>query len=157
MADTLMAALADHGGTAVRHKAGGSWVDVGYGELRTIAREIARGLIALGVEHGDRVAILSNTRPEWTYSDVGALAAGAVVAPVYQTNSPGECHYVLEHSGSKVVFCENREQLDKIAEIRAQLPALEHVVAFEDAEGETLSLDALRERGRDVAEDKLDE
>ena len=157
MADTLMAALADHSGTAVRHKAGDAWVDVDSAELRTTAREIGRGLMALGVERGDRVAILSNTRAEWTYADVGAVCAGAVVAPVYQTNSPGECQYVLEHSGARVLFCEDREQLDKIAQIRSQLPDLEHVVAFEDAEGDTLSLDALRERGREVGEDKLDE
>ena len=157
MAETLMSAAGEHSGTAVRYKRDGSWVDVGYGELRTTARELARGLMALGVEPGDRVAILSNTRPEWTYADVAALCAGAVVAPVYQTNSPGECQYVLEHSGSKVVFCENREQLEKIAEIRSQLPALEHVVAFEDADGDVIALEALRERGGEVPEEKLDE
>ncbi len=157
MADTLMSAMDGHGGTAVRYKRGESWVDIGYGELRTTAREIARGLMALGVGQGDRVAILSNTRAEWTYADVGALCAGAVVAPVYQTNSPSECRYVLEHSGSKVVFCEDREQLAKIEEIRSSLPALEHVVAFEDASEDVLSLDALRSRASEVDERALDE
>src|SRR3712207_2556685 len=157
MADTLMSAMEGHSGNAVRYKRDGSWVDIPYSELRATAREIARGLMALGVGQGDRVAILSNTRAEWTYADVGALCAGAVVAPVYQTNSPSECQYVLEHSGSKVVFCEDRDQLAKIEEIRSSLPALEHVVAFEDASGDVLSLDALRSRASEVDEGALDE
>ena len=158
MADTLMSALGEHGGTAARFKRGDSWVDVSGGELRTAAREIARGLMALGVEQGDRVAILSNTRVEWTYADVGAVCAGAVVAPVYQTNSPEECQYVLEHSESKVLFCEDSEQLDKLEEIRDRLPALQHVVAFEDAGAAgSISLDELRGRAGDVGDDALDE
>src|SRR3712207_3801272 len=94
MADTLMGVMGEHGGTAVRHKDGETWATVSHGELRATAREIARGLMALGVARGDRVAILSNTRPEWTYADIGAMCAGTVVAPVYQTNSPEECEYV---------------------------------------------------------------
>jgi long-chain acyl-CoA synthetase len=158
MADTLMSALDAGTGTAARFKRGDGWADVSARELRETTRAIARGLIALGVEHGDRVAVLSNTRVEWTYADIGALCAGAVVAPVYQTNSPEECQYVLEHSGSKVLFCEDREQLDKLEQIRAELPALEHVVAFEDAGAAgSISLDELRERGADVPEEALEE
>jgi long-chain acyl-CoA synthetase len=158
MADILMSAMGEARGTAARYKRGDGWVDVGTDELRTTAREIARGLIALGVEHGDRVAILSNTRVEWTYADIGTLCAGAVVAPVYQTNSPSECRYVLEHSGSKVVFCENAEQLEKIEKIRSELPDLEHVIAFEDAGAAgSISLDDLRDRGKEVDDGLLDE
>ena len=142
-----------HRGTAVRHYADGRWNDVSYSDVRENVLGLARGLIAAGVEHGDRVAVLSNTRPEWTYADLAAICAGAVVVPVYQTNSPSECKYVLEHSGSKVVFCEDQEQLDKIAEIRDDLPELETVIAFEDAGGQgSLSLDELRERGQSVEE-----
>ena len=158
LAQTLMRAAEEHDGVAVRFKRDGGWVDVRFGELRQITREIAKGLIALGVEAGDRVAILSGTRPEWTYADIGALCAGAVVTPVYQTNSPPECKYVLEHSGAKVLFCENREQLDKLEKIRGELPQLEHVVAFEDAgPGGSISVDELSERGREVDDDRLDE
>jgi long-chain acyl-CoA synthetase len=153
-----MRAAGQHDGVAVRYKRDGRWIDVSYGELRETTRDIARGLMALGVEAGDRVAILSSTRPEWTYADVGTLCTGAVVAPVYPTNSPPECRYVLEHSGSRVLFCEDREQLDKLEQIRGDLPELEHVVAFEDAGAAgSISLEELRERGREVDEARLDE
>ncbi len=158
LAGALMRATDEREGVAVRFKDHGRWVDVGYGELRQVSRDIGKGLMALGVEAGDRVAILSNTRPEWTYADVGAIWAGAVVAPIYQTNSPQECRYVLEHSGARLVFCEDREQLDKLAKIRGDLPELEHVVSFQDADAAgTISLDELRERGEEIADGRLDE
>jgi long-chain acyl-CoA synthetase len=147
-----------HRGAAVRHYAGGRWVDVSYPDVRRNVLDLAKGLIAAGVERGDRIAILSNTRPEWTYADLAGICAGAVVVPVYQTNSPSECKYVLEHSGSKVVFCEDREQLDKIAAIRDELPELETVIAFADAGPEdSLSLDDLRSRGQGADESALEQ
>ena len=79
---------------------------------------LSLGLIELGVEKGDKVAILANTRPEWTYFDFAALTAGATVVPIYQTNSPDECQYVLENSDAKVVIVEDDEQLAKIAAVR---------------------------------------
>ena len=76
-------------------------MDVSYPKLGAIVREIARGLIAIGIVPGDVISILSNTRPEWTYVDGGAMCAGATVAPVYHTNSPEECRYVLAHSEAR--------------------------------------------------------
>ncbi|HEV2074667.1 MAG TPA: AMP-dependent synthetase/ligase [Thermoleophilaceae bacterium] len=144
-------------GMAVRYSDAGSWRDVSYRELGTIVREIGRGLIALGIEPGERVAILSQTRPEWTYADFGALCAGAVSVPVYQTNSPDECHYVLEHADARLVFCEDAEQLAKVEEVRDRLPELRHVVAFTEARDPAISLDELRARGREVPEGQLEE
>ena len=88
-----------------------------------IVRPLALGLTELGVEKGDRVSILGNTRPEWTYFDFAALSIGATVVPIYQTNSPEECRYVLENSDAKVVVVEDDEQLEKIREVRGELPA----------------------------------
>src|SRR5688572_9400932 len=99
-----------------------------YAQLGTAVREIAGGLSALGVEPGDNVAILSSTRPEWTLADYGILAAGATVVPIYPTNSPEECAYVLGHSGSVAVICEDAEQLAKVERIRSECPALTTVV-----------------------------
>ena len=141
---------------ALRSKQGGEWHDVSYRELGESARAIARGLIALGIEPGDRVAILASTRPEWTLVDCGAMCAGAVVVPIYQTNSPEECRYVIEHSGAKVVVCENVEQLDKISQIQTDCPGLEHVIAFDGAHGRAPSLDGLRAGGIVVDEDAPD-
>ena len=81
-------------------------------------RRLSLGLIDLGIERGDKVSILANTRPEWTYADFAALSAGATVVPIYQTNSPEECQYVLENSDAKAVIVEDAEQLrDRVARI----------------------------------------
>src|SRR5690348_4312610 len=69
--------------------------DISYPELATAVREIAAGLSRLGIEPGDRVAILAGTRPEWTLADLGTLWTGATVVPIYHTNSPAECGYIL--------------------------------------------------------------
>src|SRR3954452_10815992 len=120
---------------------------VDYAAFGTAIREIAGGLTTLGVEVGDRVAILAATRAEGTLADFGALCAGAVVVPIYHTNSPEECAYVLAHSGARVAICEDPAQAAKLAAVRDELPALEHIVLMEgDAEG-TLGLGELRRRG----------
>ena len=155
LAGLAASAAARHSGAALRHKTESGWEDISYGQLGKITAEIAKGLIALGVERGDRVSILSNTRPEWTFADLGSLAAGATLAPIYQTNSPGECAYVLNHSQARLVFCENEEQLAKIAEVRGECPALEHVVAFDASIEGSISLAELRELGSTVDQGTL--
>ena len=139
---------------AVRYKEDGKWVDRSFDQVLEVARSLSLGLIDLGVAKGDKVSILANTRPEWTYFDFAALSAGAVVVPIYQTNSPEECQYVLENSDAKVVVVEDDEQMEKIREIRDQLPLLEHVVRMTGASADAISLDDLAARGaaRDVSE-----
>ncbi len=160
-ARTLAALVLDaamrHRGTALRYPDKGDWKRITYPALGQGVRQIAAGLMALGVQPGDRVAILSNTRAEWTLADFGALCAGAVVVPVYQTNSPEECLYVLEHSGAKAIFCENEEQLAKLREIRSQLPALRHVLVFEGKADDALSLEDLRDRATETSQEELAE
>src|SRR3954468_4838010 len=159
MADLAALAAARHGSApALKRKAGDEWVETSYSELGDVASEVARGLIDLGIGRGDRVAILAHTRPEWTYANLGILAAGAASVSIYQTNSPEECHYVLEHSESTAVFAEDEEQLAKIREIRDRLPALEHVIVIEgETTDEAISLDDLRERGRSRPQSELAE
>jgi long-chain acyl-CoA synthetase len=151
IADLLpLAAERNPDGVAVRVKRDGAWQDITYGEVGTIAEEIALGLIDLGIQHGDRVAILCRTRPEWTFCDFGATQTGAVVVSIYPTNSPEECEWVAGDSGARAVFCEDASQVAKIAEVRAKLPQLERVIVI-DAKGDTgdaITLDELRERGR---------
>ena len=152
LADLLPLAVEKHGDLpAQRYKdpAKDEWVDTSYRELGAIVKEVSLGLQSLGIEHGDKVGILSNTRPGWTYSDFGILTTGATVVPIYQTNSPEECHYVLQHSESRAVILEDADQLEKIREVRSDLPKLEHVISMEPVEGDdVISFDELRERGR---------
>jgi long-chain acyl-CoA synthetase len=141
---------------AIRHKRDGEWNDVSYAELGEIVSEVGRGLIDLGIEPGDRVAILCTTRPEWTYADFGITSAGAVVVPIYPTNSPEECQWVAGNSESRAIVCEDDSQVAKIRAVRGDLPALETIIVVDPSGdvGDAIALDDLRERGRgrDAAE-----
>jgi long-chain acyl-CoA synthetase len=171
IADLISRSAAEHADdVAVRYKRDGAWQDVSYSELAEIVQEIGLGLIDLGIEGGERVCILANTRPEWSYADMGATSAGAVVVPIYQTNSPEECLWVISDSGACAIVCENDEQLAKIIAIQDQLPNLRTVIvidpptassAGEDSAPGTsaqnpITLAQVRERGRERAPGELD-
>src|SRR6187431_1004431 len=129
LADLLPRSAEKYGAAeALRFKEGDAWVGRSFAEVGETVRALSLGLIELGVGKGDKVSILANTRPEWTYADFAALSAGATVVPIYQTNSPEECQYVLENSDAKVVVVEDDEQMEKIRAVRDQLPLLQHVV-----------------------------
>src|SRR5918997_6515955 len=152
IADLLPLAVKKYGDKAAqRYKVGEEWVDSSYNELGEVVKEVALGLIDLGIEPGDKISILAHTRPEWTHACFGILTAGGTLVTIYQTNSPEECQYVLEHSDSKAIFVEDGEQLAKVREVEGQCPELQHIVVMDpgDADiGDALSLEALRERGR---------
>jgi long-chain acyl-CoA synthetase len=134
---------------AARHKVEGEWREMTYAETLRAVEEIALGLAALGIEPGDRVGVLSDTRVEWTLCSYGISAAGAVVVPVYPTNSPRECQWVLGNSGARAVICEDAAQAEKVQSVRGELDALAHVVSIEPGSGDH-SLTELRERGSDA-------
>ena len=155
LADLLPLAAKLYGSApAVRYKENEAWVDRSYDQVLEVVRSLSLGLIDLGIAKGDKVSILGNTRPEWTYFDFAALSAGAVVVPIYQTNSPEECQYVLENSDAKVVVVEDDEQLEKIRAVRDKLPLLEHVVRMTGSSEDAISLEDLAARGsaRDASE-----
>jgi long-chain acyl-CoA synthetase len=155
LADLLPRAARLYGSApAIRFKQGGEWVSRSFEQVEETVRSLALGLIDLGVEQGDKVSILANTRAEWTFFDFAALSIGATVVPIYQTNSPEECQYVLENSDAKVVVVEDDEQLEKIRKVRDRLPLLEQVVRMTGAGDDAISLEDLASRGaaRDAAE-----
>jgi long-chain acyl-CoA synthetase len=132
---------------AARYKRDGEWREITYGEVGEAINEIALGLVALGIERGDRVCVLANTRLEWTLASYGISSAGAVVVPIYPTNSPAECEWVAGNSEARAVVCEDGTQAAKIEQVRSALPRLEHVIGIEAGTGE-LSLEDVRARGR---------
>jgi long-chain acyl-CoA synthetase len=150
LGEMVLAAAEHYEGAALRFKEGDDWKDISYGELRDITREIAGGLIELGIEPKQRVAILSDTRPEWTLADLGTILAAAIVVPIYQTASAEEARHVLEDSESKLVFCENTDQLETAREAGEGL-GVEHFVLFEGEADGAITLEELRERGRERA------
>ncbi|MGW2863487.1 AMP-dependent synthetase/ligase [Streptomyces sp. SDr-06] len=108
--------------------ADGGWASVTYAELRDTVRRTARGLLSLGIGRGDRVAILAETRPEWTYAHLACLAVGAVVVPVYPTAGDEEATWVLADSAAKAVVCEGPREAARVEGLRGKLPALAHVL-----------------------------
>src|SRR5829696_228099 len=170
IADLLALAAERHGAReAQRYKRDGEWQSVSYEELGRTVSEIARGFIDLGIQPGERISLLCQTRPEWTSVDFAISSAGAVVVPIYPTNSAGECEWVAGNSESVAVVCEDAAQVAKITEVRENLPDLRHVVVIDpsgQAEpatsearpiGDAIRLDELRERGRARDEAELRE
>jgi long-chain acyl-CoA synthetase len=132
---------------AARHKVEDEWQELTYADAGTAIEELALGLIDIGIEPGDRVCLLSDTRLEWTLASYAISAAGAVVVPIYPTNSPHECEWVAGNSEARAVVCENASQLAKIERVRSALPRLVYAIGIEPGGGE-LTLEQLRERGR---------
>lgn len=157
LGELVLRAGEQHASAALRHRVNGRWREISYRDLGRAARDVGRGLIALGLERGDRVSVLANTRAEWTLVDMGAFCAGGIVAPIYHTNAPEECQYILAHSDARIVFVEDDEQLQKIERMRADCPALEHVIVFEGEGRGAITLDELMARGADVPDDAIDE
>jgi long-chain acyl-CoA synthetase len=158
IADLMALAAERHADqVAVRHKRDGEWQDVTYREVGDAVSEIGRGLIDLGLQLGERVSLLSQTRPEWTYVDFGITSAGGVVVPIYPTNSPEECEWVAGNSESRFIICEDAEQVAKITEVRERLPQLETIIVIDAAGdvGDAITLDEIRDRGRARQESEL--
>jgi long-chain acyl-CoA synthetase len=157
IADLLTLAAEKYGDRPmVRYKAGDEWKDVSFTEAGAIASEISRGLLGLGLEKGERVSLLSDTRPEWTYCSLAISAAGGVVVPIYPTNSPEECEWVAGNSESVGIVCSDATQIAKIRQVQGNLPHLKWIVVIDgDGDiGDAIVLDDLRAQGRerDVAE-----
>ena len=117
---------------AMRWKpAGGQWTPISFPELLERIRSVSLALADLGVRRGDRVAILSENRPEWAIADYAVLALGAADVPIYPTLPASQVEYILRDSGATVAFASTQALLDKLLEVRPALPALRHVVAFD--------------------------
>src|SRR3954447_11358754 len=137
MADLALLAARKHAGhAAFMYKQDEAWNEISFDDFGETVREVSLGLMALGLEKGDRVSILSNTRAEWAYACFAILTMGGVSVSIYQTNSPAEVQYVANHSESKAIFAEDAEQIEKVRKCRADLPHLEHIVVFEPAGAE---------------------
>ena len=119
------------GAVALREKQLGIWREITFAEYWDSVSIFAHGLLALGVEAGDRVAVHSENRPEWVFADVAAVAVRAASMGLYPTNPAPEVRYLLADSGARVLFAENQEQVDKALEVKRDLPDLERIVYFE--------------------------
>jgi len=117
--------------TALRDKHRGVWRETTWGQYADRAAHAGLGLLELGVEPGDVVAIHAENRPEWVLADLGAQGVGAVVTGIYPTSPAAEVEYLLSHSETVVLIAEDEEQLDKALEVRERLPRLKRIVVMD--------------------------
>jgi long-chain acyl-CoA synthetase len=119
------------GRTATRIRVGDDWETRTFGEIGRDVRELALRLVGGGVQPGDRVAIFSGNRPEWTIADFAILWARAIVVPIYPTSTPEQVQHILANSGAVWAFVESGTELDRIEAVWSDLPALRRAVTFE--------------------------
>ncbi len=139
---------------ALRAKRAGRWVGIGYRDMAERVRDLSIGLQELGVRHGDRVAILSENRPEWAIADYACLAARCTDVPIYPTLPAGQAEYILRDSGAVAILVSSAAQLEKVARVRERLPALAHIIALDDSAtgAGVLRFEQVLERGRAARE-----
>jgi long-chain acyl-CoA synthetase len=144
-------ARAEPGAVVLRRRMpDGGWQDVTAAEFRAEAAGLARALIAAGIQPGDRVALMSRTRYEWTLIDYAVWAAGGVTVPIYETSSAEQAEWILRDSTARALFAETSRHAGIIGSIRAGLPALEHLWVLD-------GLDALVSRGTHISDECLDQ
>jgi long-chain acyl-CoA synthetase len=139
------------------HKQDGRWKEVSWREVGEKVRDMALGLMALGVEKGDRISPISNTIPEMAYCSLATAATGAIFAAIYHTNSPKECAHVINDAGARIAFAEDRAQLAKLKAAWPDCPTLERIIVFKmegtDDDPRVITLDQLMELGKRESED----
>ena len=122
LADVVFSrAAADPSEVMLRRRVAGLWQDVTAGQFQADVSELAKGLIAAGIEPGDRVALLSHTRYEWTLADYAIWSAGAVTVPVYETSSAEQVEWILTDSGARAVIAETDQHVAIIESLRDRL------------------------------------
>jgi len=137
----------------LNYKSDGQWISMSSDELLARAKRIAAGLHAIGVRRGDRIALLSESRVEWTLTDAGSIFAGAIDVPIYATLTPPQVRYILNDSGACVLFLANKEKFLELKDALGECPQVKHVIFFEPAgltDDDGLTLDQLEEKGREL-------
>ena len=137
----------------LNYKSDGRWISISSDEMLQRVKYIAAGLHAIGADRGDRVALLSESRVEWTLTDGGSIFAGTIDVPIYPTLTSPQVRYILNDSGACILFLANREKYDEIKEVLGECPEVKHVIFF-DPQGvkgeEGLTLAQLEEQGREL-------
>lgn len=140
--------------TALRARVGKEWQEISYSELATRVEAMASGLATLGVKKGDRVALLSENRPEWTVVDLAILHLGGVVVPIYPTLPSPQVSYIVRNSEADVIVVEDAKQFAKVAAARAELTNLRSVIVIEPEKlpegSDAVSLESVTARGAET-------
>jgi len=129
--DIFLETLKKPRASAFKYKKDGTWRDITLPEFELTVRNASAALREMGVQPEDRVAILSENRPEWAMTDIAILAAGAVSVPIYPTLTPNSIQYILNDSGTVVLLVSNRDQLEKIRSVKNLPPPLRRIVVYD--------------------------
>ncbi|KRF17962.1 long-chain fatty acid--CoA ligase [Nocardioides sp. Soil797] len=152
LTDDVVTNARDHADAIVFSKnTDDGWVDVTAEKFHEEVTAVAKGLLAAGIEAGDRVAILSKTRYEWTVLDYAIWFAGAATVPIYETSSTDQLSWILEDSGTKAIVAEGADHLAKITGLRGNLPDLNHVWTIDDN-----AVEVLTKLGADIDDETLE-
>jgi len=116
---------------ALREKEFGIWQSVSWRAYARHVQDFALGLAALGFRRGDKVAIIGDNRPEWLYTELAAQALGGAAVGIYQDSLPRELAYIIDHADATMVVVEDQEQVDKVLEIKEELPRVRKVIYFD--------------------------
>jgi long-chain acyl-CoA synthetase len=137
---------------ALRSRREAAWIDLAYRDLAARVQDLSLGLAELGVAPGERVAILSENRPEWAISDFACLAARYTNVPIYPTLPAKQVEYILRDSAAAAVLVSTPAQVEKLLVIRDRLPQLRHIIAFDaaGARAGVLRLEEVLARGREA-------
>jgi long-chain acyl-CoA synthetase len=154
----LKAVLSHAKDDALNHKVGGEWLNISAETFVHRVRNVALGLAALGIKPGDRIALISENRPEWSIADLAILSLGAINVPIYTTQAIDQIRYILADSGTKAIFVSTQKLYSHAAEALESLDLLEKVIFFDEhkipnIDGST-TLEALEKIGQQRAEDK---
>jgi long-chain acyl-CoA synthetase len=122
---------------ALRYKQAGTWHDISHQQIYDDVKRVALGLAVLGVESGDRVAIVSENRPEWLLTDFGCVMSRTISVPLYPSLPVDQICYMLRDSEATAVFVSTEEQLAKVREAKADVPALQHIIVYDESVGRT--------------------
>ncbi|MFV8246346.1 AMP-dependent synthetase/ligase [Mycolicibacterium peregrinum] len=157
--DSIVASVSAHAADSPDHVifrrlVDGAWTDVTCAEAADQIRSVALGLIAEGIQAGDRVAIISATRYEWPIIDFAILSVGAVTVPIYETSSAEQVRFVLDNSAAKIIFAETDAHAETVEQLHGQLPELRKVLRI-DGTG-TPALQAMAEAGKSADPAELD-
>lgn len=116
-------------------KENGKWVSYSTEQFIAEANAISLGLLALGIQPGDKVATIANNRPEWNFTDIGILQIGAIHVPIYPTITDEDYTYILNHAEVKIIFISSQELFDRISKIAANITAVEHIFTYNQVNG----------------------
>jgi len=143
---------------ALNHKIGSEWLSISADTFVDRVRNVALGLAELGIKPGDRIALLSENRPEWSIADLAILSLGAINVPIYTTQAVDQIRYILADSGTRAIFVSNRKLFKHAAKALEGLEFLDRIIFFDgqeihDVERAT-TLEALERNGQHRAQDK---